>query len=263
MVNRIVLILVLSLCGASLLHGQTVDSTSFSKQGEKVYTTGKQMMLGGAITAAVGGGLMLLATSPALNPSVHEGYPEDYTYENILAPMTYIIGMCNIIAGASFIVAGIPVTVAGHSMIHSDVSWRDARYETRGLGVILEGGYDAPDILQARASIGYHFNSNYFLGAGVAPGFWINKSYRDESIPRFSIPLYANFRWSFTDRMVSPYLGMSAGMELSDITPYLGADLGVRIHRNRTTGNSFWSALSGEVAGGYIRVGVKMGYSFR
>ena len=51
-------------------------------------------------------------------------------------------------------------------------------------------------------------------------------------------------------------------MELTEISPYLGAELGTRIRTSRTSTRSFWSAISGEVAGGYMRLGIKMGYSF-
>ena len=50
-------------------------------------------------------------------------------------------------------------------MMNCDVPWLDAGYDTRGLGAIIEAGYWLPDILEARASLGYHFNSHIFLGA--------------------------------------------------------------------------------------------------
>lgn len=203
---------------------------------------------------------MLLAVSPLLNPPV----PEGEFSENVLAPLVYIAGLCTVMAGASILLAGIPVTVAGNSMMNCDVSWRDARYDSRGLGAIIEGGYWLPDILEARASLGYHFNSHIFLGAGVAPGFWLDKSSRDPSISRLSLPVYADFRWSFCNRLLTPYLGVSAGMEMTDdpLSPYLGAELGTRIRTSRISTRSFWSAISAEAAGGYMRVGIKMGYSF-
>lgn len=259
--KRLLLTLVAVLaCAATVLHAQVADSTSLRRQGQPVFVTGKGMMIGGAAGAAAGGGLMLLALSPLLSPKV----PEDGFSENMLAPLVYISGMCIVMTGASFILAGIPVTVAGQSMMNCDVPWRDARYDTRGVGVILEGGYWLPDILEARASVGYHFNSHIFLGAGVAPGCWLDQSSRDPSIPRLTLPVYADFRWSFCNRLFTPYLGLSAGVEMIDdpISPYLGAELGTRIRTNRNSTRSMWSAVSGEVAGGYMRVGIKMGYSF-
>ncbi|MBR4809944.1 MAG: hypothetical protein IK031_06665 [Bacteroidales bacterium] len=255
-----VLIIIVLLCGSSILHGQVADSTSWRGQGEPVLVTGKGMMLGGAMTAAAGGGLMLLAVSPILSPKV----PEGEFSENMLAPLTYIAGLCTVMAGASVLLAGIPVTVAGNSMMNCDVPWRDARYDSRGLGVILEGGYWLPDILEARASLGYHFNSHIFLGAGAAPGVWLDQSSRAPGISRLTLPVYADFRWSFCNRMITPYLGLSAGVEMVDdpFSPYLGAELGTRIRTHLGSTRSFWSAISGEVAGGYMRVGIKMGYSF-
>jgi len=275
-VKKILIIVIALLCGSSILHGQVADSTSWRGQGEPVLVTGKGMMLGGAVTAAAGGGLMLLAVSPLLSPPV----PEGEFSENMLAPLVYIAGIGIVMGGLATLLAGIPVTVAGNSMMNCDVPWLDARYDTRGPGAIIEGGYWLPDILEARASLGYHFNSHIFLGAGVAPGVWLDKSSRsglvvvedsDETqhdgnpgISRLSLPVYADFRWSFCNRLLTPYLGLSAGMEFLDdpFSPYLGAELGTRIRTRRSSTRSFWSAVSGEVAGGYMRVGIKMGYSF-
>ena len=256
--KKALLILLLLLCGASLLHAQVADTTSWRGQGEPVYVTGKGMMLGGAIAAAAGGGIMLLAVSPLLNPPV----PEGRFSENMLAPLVYIAGMCTLMMGASAVVAGVPVTVAGYSMMQCDMPWRDARYDARGLGLILEGGYYLPDILEARASLGYHFNPHIFLGAGIAPGCWLDQSSRSPDYSRLTLPIYADFRWSMCNRLISPYLGFSAGMEMTDISPYLAAELGTRIRTSRTSTRSLWSAISGEVAGGYMQVGIKMGYSF-
>ena len=68
--KKVLILAVVLLCGFSFLHGQVVDSTSWQGQGEPVLVTGKGMMLGGALTAVAGGGLMLLAVSPLLNPMV-------------------------------------------------------------------------------------------------------------------------------------------------------------------------------------------------
>ena len=248
-------ILILLLCGASLLHGQVADSTSMRKQGEPVFVTGKAIMLSGAAAAAAGGGVMLLAISPLLNPPV----PEGEFRENMLAPMVYIIGGLGLMGGVTTILAGIPVTVVGNSMMKCDVPWREARYDGPGAEVILEGGFYLPDVLEARATLGYNFNPHIFLGAGVAPGCWLQKD------TFFSLPVYADFRWSMCNRMISPYLGASAGIELADdpFSPYLATEIGARIRTDHTSNtHSFWTAIAAEVAGGYMRVGLKMGCSF-
>ena len=239
-------------------HGQVADSTSINGRGIALSLSGKGMMLTGVVTGAVGGGLLLLAVSPFLNPKV----PEGEFSENMLPAVVYIVGIGCLCTGAAYILAGIPVTIAGHSISGCDVPWRDARYGSRGVGIILEGAYFLPDILQARASLGYHFGPHTFLGAGIAPGFWLDKEIRANYDGRLSLPVYADFRWSFRDRLVSPYIGLSAGLETTDISPYLGAEIGTRIRTDRTSTRSFWSAICGEVAGGYMRAGIKMGYSF-
>ena len=256
--KKLLLILTFILCGVSMTHAQYVDSVSWRGQGRPEFRLGKGLMVNGAITTAVGSGLMLLATSPALNKPA----PEGAVNENMGPSFRYVLGMSCAITGAALVLAGVPVTVAGHSMMHCDGPWRDARYDARGLGVLLEGGYYLPDVLQMRASLGYHFNSHLYLGAGAAPGIWLNKSSRTEGLSRVSIPLYADFRWSIQNRMTSPYLGVSAGLELTDTTPYLGMEVGLRVRTGRTSTRSLWSAFCSEVSGSYSRIGIKMGYSF-
>lgn len=254
--KQVLLIVMLLLCRTLVLQGQVADSTSLRMQGRPAFETGKSLIFSGAATAAVGGGLIALAMSPALNPSREE------FNENMLAPMVAILGLCTVVTGACVSLAGIPLTVAGRSIMQCDVPWQEARYSSHGPGIILEGGYLLPDVLQARAVFGYHYGPHVFLGGGIAPGFWLDKSSRYEGAPSMSLPVYADFRWTMCNRLISPYLGLSAGMELADPSPYLGAEFGTRIHTSRISTRSFWSALSGEVAGGYARVGIMMGYSF-
>ena len=258
MMKKALVIVLLLLYGTSLLHGQVADSVSWQGQGRPLFRTGTGIMAGGALTAAAGAGIMLYASSHGNNqPS-----QDEVVHENMGSLLVYILGACGVITGASLVIAGIPLTVAGHSMMGCDMPWRDARYDTRGLGVIVEGGYFLPDVIEARAALGYHFNSHIFLGGGIAPGFFLDGRSRDDSIPRLSLPVYADFRWSIRNRLFTPYLGLSAGMEMSEISPYLGAEIGTRIRTDRTSTRSFWGGLSGEVAGGYMRAGLKMGYSF-
>ena len=259
--TRVILIILILLCGAASLHGQVVDSTAWRAQGEPVFVTGESIVFQGALMAAAGAGTMLLALSPQINRPV----PEGQFNENWVPLLIYMMGGSALIVGAaSSILVGVPITIAGCSLMQCDVPWTEARYDTRGPGIILEGGYFDPDILQARAAIGYHFNSHLFLGCGVAPGVWLDKSYRANYNSRLSLPVYADFRWSIINRIISPYIGLSAGMEFFDdpFSPYLGAEIGTRMRMNRQSTSSFWSAIAAEVAGGYGRIGVKMGYSF-
>ena len=256
--KKALVIVLLLLCGTSLLHGQVADSVSWRGQGRPLFRTGTGIMAGGALTAAAGAGIMLYATS---HGNTQPGQDE-VVHENMGRQIVYSLGAACVVTGALIVVAGIPITITGNSIRGCDMPWRDARYDARGLGVILEGGYFLPDVIEARAALGYHFNSHIFLGGGIAPGYFLDGGSRADSIPRLSLPVYADFRWSIRNRLFTPYLGLSAGMELSEISPYLGAEIGARIRTDRTATRSFWGGISGEVAGGYMRAGLKMGYSF-
>ena len=247
MMKKALLIVLILLCGTSLLHGQVADSVSWHGQGKTTLRIGSGLMVSGAITAAAGAGMILYAIS------------QDNVWGGAFLSS---IGIVCAATGALIVLAGIPITVAGHSIRGCDMPWRDARYDARSLGVILEGGYFFPDVIEARAALGYHFNPHIFLGGGIAPGFCLDGGSRDDSTRRFSLPVYADFRWSIRNRLFTPYLGLSAGIELSEISPYIGAEIGARIRTDRTSTRSLWAGLAGEVTHSYMRAGLKMGYSF-
>ncbi|MBR5904901.1 MAG: hypothetical protein IKZ51_00415 [Bacteroidales bacterium] len=258
--KKALLVFLLLLYGASLLHGQVADSTSWKGQGEVAIASAQGMLYSGALTAAAGGGLMLLAVAPWRTPPEPE---EAYFNENWVPIVVYLLGGTAVISGLAFMLASVPVFIAGGTIKRCDGPWKEARYDKRGLGLILEGGYFAPDVIQMRTELGYHFSSHSFLGLGVAPGFYWAESHRANTT-HFSLPVYADFRWSFCNNLLSPYLGLSAGMEMLDdpFSPYLEAELGGRIRSDKNSTRSFWMGISGEAAGGYIRAGLKMGYSF-
>lgn len=256
--RKAVLAIILFLCSAMLLQGQVVDTTIWRQQGNGALLFGESSLLVGGATAAVGGGLILLAYSPSMNPEV----PEGELNENMLPGLLYVFGLCSAIVGVSAIVVGIQATVAGNAIIKHNLPRTDARYDNGGLGVILEGGYLLPTVLQARTSVGYHFNHKYFLGCGIAPGYMLNSDeYMLDGSP-WSVPLYADFRWSLSKSLFAPYLGFSAGVELADFSPYLAAEIGGRIRTSLQSPRSMWTSLCGEVSGPYMRLGFKMGYSF-
>ena len=135
--KKAVTLLLILLCWVISLKGQVVDSTAWRAQGEPVLVTGKSIILQGALMAAAGGGIMLLAMSPQINRPV----PEGQFNENWVPVVIYLFGGCAVLTGAACALVGIPVTIAGYSMMQCDVPWTEARYEICGPGIILEGGY--------------------------------------------------------------------------------------------------------------------------
>ena len=256
---HILLSLVLLLSGPALVRGQVADSASWRGQGTGSVRAGKILLISGGAAVATGGGIMLLAMSVGRN-----GQKEQIGREDMATPVVVIgaAGAGFLLAGAAALLTGIPLTIKGSSINKCDGPWRDARYDDRGLGIILEGGYYLSTFLQARASVGYHFGPHIFLGGGIAPGFWLrNRVYFYEGHPPISLPVYADFRWSMSNRLATPYLGVAAGYDITDPSPYLGGEIGLRVRTSQHSLHSFWMALSGEVAAD-ARVGIKMGYSF-
>lgn len=228
------------------------------QKGEKLIKQGRGWFIAGGTTAAIGGGLMAL---PFIDMA-RRGTNPDFA-ENMLYTITLGYGMCFAVVGLGTALVGVPLTVAGNGIKHSDTLWKDLRYDDpgqRGFGVIL----DASTLLywiQLKATAGYHFNKNFFLGGGVG-STWDFHAYNDiwgNYLP--CLPLYAEMRYSMLNRFCSPYIGLSAGYDIIDGGPYMGADLGLRIRMSPTSPKSFWVSATAEVAG-YMHAGVKMGWSF-
>lgn len=246
---------------------QTAPRQHRSFQDNSCLNFGKALLIGGGTIAAAGGGFILYAYSTARHSTATTF--EESLGEGMGIAIMYILGLEGILVGSVVAFSGVPFTVAGCQIGRYDGNWHNARYDERGFGTIIEGGYALPDIIQVRATVGYHFNPYIFLGGGIAPGVGLDKSnhVRDigdntwEEYNQVYLPVYANFRWSPMNRMVSPYLGISAGMDVIEVYPYLAAELGTRIHTRVGSNRSFWSSIYGEVSG-CANVGIKMGYSF-
>ncbi len=257
MKSRFILTLFLLFAVVSGASGQVAYNSSYSNyyghQGDYAFNSGKILIIIGAAAAAAGGGLVDLAYR--YSPKGEENM------DNVVSPILYVLGVAQVAVGACVAYAGIPFLVAGNSMMKCDEYWKDVRYDNKGWGLILEGGYNVPDILYLRGSAGYHFGPHIFLGGGISPGIGLDKSNYSGRTPMF-LPVYADFRWSMLNRLASPYLGLAGGMDVIHTSPYLSADLGVRVRTSRFSNRSFWSSLYAESSYYLLSAGLKMGYSF-
>lgn len=125
----------------------------------------------------------------------------------------------------------------------------------RGAGLMLEFGGGIPPFVEGRFIGGYHFNQNIFLGGGLGVTFF-------EDEPVFPT-IYADARFSFTGRKVSPFIGLDLGGALDGgkPAPYGNFQAGARI---RTGGRNAWwiSSFSEYVPQVLLTYGLKAGYSF-
>lgn len=265
MLRRILLILFLAFSTAGAICAQTVVSqpdslaTGYDYRGQNIGTAlsvfGASTSITGLALGVVGGALLLVDLARPYNPA--------YEYDDMLGAIL-ISGAVGFAAGGIIcLAAGIPVYVMGRSMVNSTASWHSPKGKDpsqTGLGIILEA---VPMIsaIRVRATVGKHFGRHIFLGGGVAPGLvWFNS-------PEASLPVYADFRWSITRGMVSPYMGLSAGIDLLEypyemFPQYLSAEAGFRVRLSDANTKSTWVSIHGEVGAGYANAGLKLGYSF-
>lgn len=270
MLRRILLILFLAFSTAGAICAQTVVSKPDSLAAEYDYrgqnigsalsVFGVSTSITGVALGAVGGALFLVEVARAAKMDSDN---LAYRYDDMLGALLLSGAAGFAVGGIICLAAGIPVYVMGRSMVNSTASWHSPKGKDpsqTGLGIILEA---VPMIsaIRVRASVGKHFGRHIFLGGGVAPGLvWFNK-------PELSIPVYADFRWSITRGMVSPYLGLSAGIDLLEypyemFPQYLSAEAGFRVRLSDANTKSTWVSIHGEVGAGYANAGLKLGYSF-
>ena len=265
MLRRILLILCLAFSTAGAICAQTVVSkpdslaSSYDYQAQNIGRSlsgfGVSACITGLGLGVVGGALLLVDLARPYNPA--------YEYDDMLGAILLSGAIGFAVGGIICLAAGIPVYVMGRSMVNSTAPWHSPKGKDpsqTGLGIILEA---VPMIsaIRVRATVGKHFGRHIFLGGGVAPGLvWFNE-------PELSIPVYADFRWSITRGMVSPYLGLSAGIDLLEypfemFPQYLSAEAGFRVRLSATNTKSTWVSIHGEVGAGYANAGLKLGYSF-
>lgn len=259
------LILFLAFGTAGVICAQTVVSKpdslaasqdySAQKIGQALSVYGASACITGLGLGVVGGALLLVDLARPYNPA--------YEYDDMLGALLLSGAAGFAVGGIICLAAGIPIYVIGRSMVNSTALWHSTKGKDpsqTGLGIILEV---VPMIsaIRVRATAGKYLGRHIFLGGGVAPGLvWFNK-------PELSIPVYADFRWSITRGMVSPYLGLSAGIDLLEypyemFPQYLSAEAGFRVRLSDANTKSTWVSIFGEVGAAYANAGFKLGYSF-
>lgn len=262
--KRIALLLLL-LCAATQLHAQYAPVDSLGRdtrnliEGQRIIRTGQKTLLAGGIAAVAGGALMSIPfVCNRSQPSEEVQFREDMT-----APFFLVTGGVLAATGVLTALCSIPVIVSGHGILASDTYWKNNDYANpaqRGFGVILDVGGFAKG-LQANATAGYHLNRNVFLGAGFGLAYDL-EARRNEDLSTLKLPVFANIRFSTSNRLYSPFVGVSGGYDILDKGPYLGADLGLRVRMDTRKPTSLWTSLYGDVSGSYMHFGLKFGWAF-
>ena len=260
---RIVAIVCLVLASVSA-KGQYAppDSTRYLAwnyaDGQRLLKRGQNLFLSGGVCTLVGAAFI---ATPFL---VQRDRQQVAVRDNYVLPLLCAIGGVSFtVVGLSDILAGIPVTVAGHGIREADDYWKNLRYDDvgqQGYGMMLDVAGYLTDV-QVKASAGYHFNRRFYLGGGVGPAVDLAATDGWSHIV-VNLPAYAEFRYSMLNRYYSPYLGAAAGYDILDRGPYLGGDIGLRIRHSSKKPQSMWLSATGEVGASYMRVGFKMGWGF-
>jgi len=215
--------------------------------------------------AATGGGTMLLGG--ALIGLGYYAGRVGQSEENMAAAIFLATGAACLAAGVIEAVTSVPLIVAGNAMNKCDDYWNNIYYigpQQSGFGLILEGGFligmPGPCV-QARIVPGYNVNQHLFVGLGVAPTMDFEEAHEDY-IP-FTLPVYADARYSFGNKLFAPYIGAGVGMEtVYDPNVYFSLEGGLRVRLSQSSARSFWVSALAETSAAYFRSGVKMGYAF-
>lgn len=163
--------------------------------------------------------------------------------------------------------AGIPLYEIGLAQKNCESYWWNTLYngaEQRGINSIV--GFDVGTrIFQFHCTPGYNFDQHWFAGAGIAPTLYIPPQNPETYAPEtryLYLPAYANARYSFGSKLLSPYLGISPGYDFLSKSFYGSAELGVRIRKNPHSTQSCWLGLQGELIDSHTTAGLKVGWSF-
>ncbi|MBO4434969.1 MAG: hypothetical protein J5769_05920 [Bacteroidales bacterium] len=228
------------------------------QQGLKLRKTGIEM--------AVAGGASMLAGGALIGLGYYAGKtgPQE---ENMAAGVFLALGMSSCFGGVLCAMAGVPLIVSGNAMHKCDGYWKDQYYTgntQRGFGLILDGGFlfgmPSPCV-QARIVPGYYFNQHLFAGIGAAPTMDFSEA--NEFYSPFTLPVFADVRYCFGNKLFAPYLGAGVGMEtVYDPNVYFSVEAGLRVRLSQASPRSFWVSALGETSAAYARAGIKMGYSF-
>lgn len=260
LVRVILLILVLMVPGVSRAQ-VAVDENQQARQERQ----GLTLTAIGVGMAATGGGTMLLGG--ALIGLGYYAGRVGQSEENMAAAIFLSTGVACLAGGVLEAVTSVPLIVAGNAMNKCDDYWNDIYYlgpQQSGFGLILEGGFlmgmPGPCV-QARIVPGYNVNQHLFVGLGVAPTMDFEEA--NENYIPFTLPVYADARYSFGNKLFAPYIGAGAGMEtVYDPNVYFSLEGGLRVRLSQSSARSFWVSALAETSAAYFRSGVKMGYSF-
>ena len=262
--KRIELLLLL-LCAATQLHAQYAPVDSLGRdsrnliEGQRVIRNGQKVLLAGGIATVAGGALLAVPFFSHSSQITEDGQ----TREDMVSPIFLVTGGAIAAAGVLTALCSIPVIVSGHGILASDTYWRNNAYDNpaqRGFGVILDAGGFLKGV-EMKATAGYHFNRNLFLGAGVGAAYDFEVRH-PENGSAVKLPVFANLRYSTSNRLYSPFIGVSGGYDILDDGPYLGGDLGLRVRMDTRKPTSLWTSLYGDVSASYMHFGLKFGWAF-
>lgn len=259
-----VILLVLALMAPVVVRAQIVDDYTaeqqekIARQGLPLRNIGVGMAWTGGASALVGGALIGLG---------YYAGTTSQSEENMAAAIFLSMGVACFAAGVIEVVTSVPFIVAGDAMNKCDDYWNNIYYlgtPQSGLGLILEGGFlmGAPaPCVQARIVPGFNVNQHLFVGIGAAPTMDFDKPNEDYS--PFTLPVFADARYCFGNKLFAPYLGAGVGMEtVYDPNIYFSLEGGLRVRLSQSSPRSFWVSALAETSAAYARMGIKMGYSF-
>lgn len=235
---------------------QTMDTTEVTMHdGSRMADAGKALMFTGASFAMTGVVTMIAGTIDVMN---HTDPSAPTT------PMHPLIAMGAGAIGAAFALIGLPFYLAGKDRMNSyGVTFMNiGDYAEPGVAGMVELGSSLLVCLDLDALAGYNFNGRFFLGGGLGYKLLLVDSSERNSL---ALPVYAHARYTFGDKKVSPYAGMSAGYDILFRTPYLGFDFGTRVRslERRERGSSWWFGTKCEMMGSKgMFLSVKIGKSF-
>ena len=230
-------------------------NTSYTGNGQKMVNTGKTLFYTGASLALSGAACFIYGAAT---------YESDPCCPEM--PVYPVFALAGAVAGGAVALIGLPFYIYGKEKMqtyganHTVFGDQD---QEGGAG-FFEMGLGIPNFVSMDVIGGYNFGKNFFMGAGVGYKAFLTGGLINSEGVTASFPIYANARYTIGNKKVAPYVGASAGYDMTHGGLYSGFEFGTRFRNiNGKRGASWWFGAKTDMTTPEIMfISLKVGRSF-
>lgn len=230
-------------------------NASYTGNGQKMVNTGKTLFYTGASLALSGAACFIYGAAT---------YESDPCCPEM--PLYPVFALAGAVAGGAVALIGLPFYIYGKDKMQTYGADHIVfgNQDQEGAAGFFEMGLGIPNFLSFDALGGYNFGKNFFMGAGMGYKAYLTGGLVNSGGVTASFPIYANARYTIGNKKVAPYVGASAGYDITNAGLYSGFEFGTRFRDlDGKRGASWWFGAKTEMTTpGYMFISLKVGRSF-